>query len=126
MVGPALDEAPARALRAAGGLSAIVGSMIRHVVMFQLTAAADSERAADISQMQERLGALVGVIPGLRSMSLKPDLGLVEGHWDVVLVSEHDDNAALEGYQAHPAHVEVSNFIKSVTSSERVAVDYEL
>jgi len=100
--------------------------MIRHVVMFQLTAAADSERAADISQMQERLGSLVGVVPGLRSMSLKPDLGLVEGHWDVVLVSEHDDNAALEGYQAHPAHLEVSAFIKSVTSSDRVAVDYEL
>lgn len=100
--------------------------MIRHVVMFQLTAAADSERAADISQMQERLGSLVGVVPGLKSMSLKPDLGLVEGHWDVVLVSEHDDNAALEGYQAHPAHLEVSAFIKSVTSSDRVAVDYEL
>lgn len=100
--------------------------MIRHVVMFQLTAAADSERAADISQMQERLGSLVGVVPGLRSMSLKPDLGLVEGHWDVVLVSEHDDNEALEGYQAHPAHLEVSAFIKSVTSSDRVAVDYEL
>ncbi|MBN9240001.1 MAG: hypothetical protein BGO97_09840 [Micrococcales bacterium 70-64] len=100
--------------------------MIRHVVMFQLTAAADSERAADISQMQERLGSLVGVVPGLKSMSLKPDLGLVEGHWDVVLVSEHDDNAALEAYQAHPAHLEVSAFIKSVTSSDRVAVDYEL
>lgn len=100
--------------------------MIRHVVMFQLTAAADSERASDISQMQERLGALVGVIPGLQNMSLKPDLGLVEGHWDVVLVSEHDDNAALEGYQVHPAHLEVSHFIKSVTSSERIAVDYEL
>lgn len=100
--------------------------MIRHVVMFQLTAAADSERAADISQMQERLGSLVGVVPGLRTMSLKPDLGLVEGHWDVVLVSEHDDNEALEGYQAHPAHKEVSAFIQSVTTSERIAVDYEL
>ena len=100
--------------------------MIRHVVAFQLTAASDAERAADISGMQERLGALVGVIPGLQTMSLKPDLGLVEGHWDVVLVSDHDDNEALEGYQAHPAHQEAGAFIRSVTSSDRVTVDYEL
>ena len=100
--------------------------MIRHVVAFQLTAASDAERAADISQMQERLNALVGVIPGLQTMSLKPDLGLVEGHWDVVLISEHDDNAALEGYQEHPAHKEAGAFIRSVTTSERVTVDYEL
>lgn len=100
--------------------------MIRHIVAFNLTAAADSERAADISGMQERLAALVGVIPGLRSMSLKPDLGLVEGHWDVVLVSEHDDNEALEGYQTHPAHLEAATFIRSVTNSDRVTVDYEV
>jgi hypothetical protein len=100
--------------------------MIRHIVAFQLTAASDDERAADISGMQERLSALVGVIPGLQTMSLKPDLGLVEGHWDVVLVSEHDDNAALEGYQAHPAHLEAAAFIRSVTSSDRVTVDYEV
>ncbi len=100
--------------------------MIRHVVAFQLTAASDAERAADISEMQSRLNALVGVIPGLISMSLKPDLGLVEDHWDVVLVSEHDDNAALEGYQAHPAHQEAGAFIRSVTSSDRVTVDYEV
>jgi hypothetical protein len=100
--------------------------MIRHIVAFQLTAASDAERAADISEMQERLGALVGVVPGLRTMSLKPDLGLVEGHWDVVLVSDHDDSEALEGYQAHPAHLEAAAFIRSVTSSDRVTVDYEL
>jgi hypothetical protein len=100
--------------------------MIRHVVCFTLTAANDAERAADISQMQERLGALVGVIPGLVSMSLKPDLGLLEDHWDVVLISEHDDVEALEGYQAHPAHQEAGAFIRSVTNSDRVTVDYEL
>lgn len=99
--------------------------MIRHVVMFNLTAASDAERAADISEMQSRLGALVGVVPGLISITLKPDLGLLEDHWDVVLVSEHDDNAALEGYQAHPAHQEAGAFIRSVTN-DRATVDYEL
>ena len=100
--------------------------MIRHVVMFTLTAASDAERAADISGMQERLSALVGVVPGLLSMSLKPDLGLLEDHWDVVLVSEHEDNAALEAYQAHPAHKEAGAFVRSVTNSDRATVDYEV
>jgi len=93
--------------------------------MFNLTAASDAERAADISGMQERLGALAGVVPGLRSITLKPDLGLLEDHWDVVLVSEHDDGEALEGYQAHPAHKEVGAYIRSVTN-DRATVDYEV
>ena len=100
--------------------------MIRHVVAFQLTAASDAERAADISGMQERLAALVGVVPGLQSISLKPDLGLLEDHWDVILVSEHDDVEALEGYQAHPAHLAAGAYVRSVTSSERVTIDYEM
>lgn len=100
--------------------------MIRHVVSFTLTSAGEAERAADVSGMQERLAALVGVIPGLQSMSLKPDLGLLEDHWDVVLISDHDDIQALEGYQAHPAHLEAAAFIRSVTNSDRVTVDFEV
>ena len=99
--------------------------MIRHIVLFQLSAASEEERVADISGMQERLAALVGVVPGLQSISLKPDLGLLEDHWDVALVSDHDDNEALEGYQAHPAHQEAGAFIRSVTN-DRATVDYEL
>ena len=99
--------------------------MIRHIVLFQLSAASEEERAADISGMQERLAALVGVVPGLQSISLKPDLGLLEDHWDVALVSDHDDNEALEGYQAHPAHQAAGAFIRSVTN-DRATVDYEL
>ena len=100
--------------------------MIRHVVAFTLTAASDVERAADIAEMQSRLGGLVGVVPGLQTMTVKPDLGLVEDHWDVVLISDHDDNEALEGYQKHPAHLEAAAFIRSVTNSDRVTVDFEV
>lgn len=99
--------------------------MIRHIVMFNLSATEPAQRRADIAQMQERLASLLGIVPGLQSVRLAPDLGHIEGHWDVVLVSEHDDNAALEGYQAHPAHVEAGAFIRSVTS-DRATVDYEL
>ena len=100
--------------------------MIRHVVSFTLTAASEEERAADLAGMEQRLTAMVGVIPGLRSMVVKPDLGLIEDHWDVILISEHDDNEALEGYQAHPAHLAAGAYVRSITSSERVTIDYEM
>jgi len=99
--------------------------MIRHIVMFTLASSDEIQREHDVTEMRSRLDALVGTVPGLVSMSLKRDLGLVAaGHWDVVLVSEHDDNAALEGYQSHPAHEEAGAFIRSVTV-ERATVDYE-
>ena len=76
--------------------------------------------------MKERLRVLVGVVPGLRSVVFEPDLGLIASHQNAVLVSEHDDNAALEGYQAHPGHIEAAAFIASVTGPSRSIVDYEL
>jgi hypothetical protein len=100
--------------------------MIRHIVMFTLTATDEEQRARDIIDVRGRLEALVGVVPGLKSVTFEPDLGLIQaGHWDVVLVSEHDDNAALEAYQAHPDHQAAGAFIRTVTG-DRATVDYEL
>ena len=99
--------------------------MIRHIVMFTLSATDPEQRTRDTEQMRARLGALVGAVAGLHSLTLEPDLGLVEGHWDLVLTSEHDDNAALEAYQVHPAHVEAAAFIRTVIV-ERAIVDYEV
>jgi hypothetical protein len=50
---------------------------------------------------------------------------LIDGHWHVALISEHDDNAALEAYQSHPAHLEAAAFVSSVIS-DRAVVDYSL
>lgn len=99
--------------------------MIRHTVFFTLAATEEAQRASDVNEMRSRLTALVGVVPGLRDISLRRDLGLIDDHWDVVLVSDHDDNAALEGYQSHPAHQEAAGFIRSVTSG-KATVDVEL
>ena len=98
--------------------------MIRHIVMFTLVATDEAQRESDVAEMRARLRALVGTVPGLVTMSFERDLGLIaEGHWDAVLVSEHEDNAALEAYQAHPAHQEAGAFIRSVTG-ERATVDF--
>jgi len=77
------------------------------------------------SRITERLQALETEIAGIQSIRVDRDLGLVDGHWDVALVSEHGDNAALEAYQVHPAHVEVATWIGAVISDRAVA-DYSL
>lgn len=99
--------------------------MIRHIVLFKLAADDETQRREDAHGMKERLEALATQIAGIQSIRVDRDLGLVDGHWDVALVSEHDDNAALEAYQAHPAHKEVFGFISSVIS-DRAVVDYSL
>jgi hypothetical protein len=97
--------------------------MIQHVVMFTLKSTDPNERMTNTDQIRARLAALVGEIPGLSSVILEPDLGLVDGHWDLVLVSVHADNAALEAYQVHPLHKEVASFIGALVS-DRATVDY--
>ena len=98
--------------------------MIRHIVEFKLASDDPAQMVEDAAGIRSRLSALVGVVPGLQSVEVGNDLGLVDTHWNVVLVSEHDSNADLEGYQAHPAHKEASAWIATVTSDRKI-VDYE-
>jgi len=99
--------------------------MIRHIVAFRLTDPEAAERDARVRGIHDRLTALVGVIPGLVGMQVEPDLGEVAGHWDLVLVSEHESAAALAAYQVHPAHVDASGWVGQFIA-ERAAVDYAL
>jgi hypothetical protein len=99
--------------------------MIRHIVLFTLSADDETQRREDAHGIAERLEALETQIAGIQSIRVDRDLGLVAGHWDLALVSEHDDNAALEAYQVHPAHKEAAAFIASVIS-DRAVVDYSV
>jgi hypothetical protein len=98
--------------------------MIRHIVEFKLSSDDPQQRATDALGIQAHLTGLLGVVPTVNSIVVANDLGLVGGHWDVVLVSEHDSNADLEAYQAHPAHKEAAGWVSTVVS-DRATVDYE-
>ena len=55
---------------------------------------------------------------------VRGDIRQVESNWHVVLVSEHDDAEALAAYQAHPEHVAVGPYVRSVVA-DKACVDYE-
>ena len=90
--------------------------MIRHIVLFRLAAEDDTQRREDAAEIASRLEALHSQIAGIESIRVD---------WDLALVSEHEDNAALEAYQVHPLHKEAAAFIASVIS-DRAVVDYSV
>jgi quinol monooxygenase YgiN len=96
--------------------------MIRHIVAWNLIAEDPAQRTSDFEQLKAGIEALVGVVPGLRSATVSRDIGNASGNWDVVLISEHDDEEALAVYQQHPDHVTVAGFTRSVTK-DRACVD---
>ena len=95
---------------------------ILHIVSWRLAATDPAEKAEHAAQMVARLGGLVGVIEEIRSLRIGPDV-VGGANWDIALVAEYDDEAALARYQVHPAHVEAAGYVKSVTA-ERMAVDF--
>jgi hypothetical protein len=99
--------------------------VIRHVVVFALRADDQAQKRTDARAMKQRLEALSSVVPGVRSLQVGIDLGRVSGHWDVVLVSDHDSVAALEAYQVHPDHVAAAEFVSSVVA-DKACVDYDV
>jgi Stress responsive A/B Barrel Domain len=99
--------------------------VIRHVVLFALAAEDQEQKRRDAEEMRARMAPLATLIPGVLSMEIGVDLGRVPGHWDVVLVSEHESNAALEAYQADSRHREVIGFVDSVVRA-KACVDHVL
>ncbi|WP_040166346.1 Dabb family protein [Microbacterium gorillae] len=98
---------------------------IRHVVAWKLTAADDTERAADAARIARELNALQGVVPELISITAGAECVFPGENFDVAVVADVADAEALARYKSHPAHIAAGAFIGSVTA-ERVAVDFTL
>lgn len=96
---------------------------LRHVVSWKLATTDPAERAAQGAEIQRLLGAVRGAVPGLLALEVGLNAAGPEGNWDVVLISDFADEAALEAYQVHPLHVAAGTFIRSVVAA-RSAVDF--
>ena len=99
--------------------------MIKHVVMWRLGGTSVEERRDQAQKVRAALEGLRGNIPGMSSLQVGIGAGGDEQLADVVLITTHDDWAALKGYQVHPAHVEAARVIAAVRIERRV-LDFEL
>ena len=99
--------------------------MIKHIVMWKFKAEAEGKtRHENMDYINESLLALRPIIPEIESMEIGQDLGVGRDTYDMVLVTTFDDLEALERYQHHPAHKEVSAYVAKVRS-DRACVDFE-
>jgi len=94
--------------------------MLVHVVMFQFKEENKEANLAHVKTMLEALPAKIGV---LKSMEVGIDISQSERSFDLVLISSFEDQAGLNEYAVHPAHLEVVSVIKEVTTLSKV-VDF--
>ena len=93
-------------------------AMIKHIVMYTLRE--DCNKQAAIEEIRQALESLVGVVPGLIRMQIRPTLG---GEFDYVLYSVFENSDALNNYKTHPAHLAVKPIVHGYIAS-RVAADF--
>jgi hypothetical protein len=75
--------------------------MIRHVVVFTWSPAADAERRATTLEALRRLRQEVG---GMTSLVVADDAGLSDGNADTVLIADFPDAEAFSRYAQDPVH----------------------
>lgn len=99
--------------------------MIKHVVMWKLRGPSPQERRDQAARIEAALLGLRGKIPGMSSLEVGVAIAEQPDQADLVLISTHDDWAALKTYQEHPDHAGVAKLIGELRV-ERRAVDFQL
>ena len=97
--------------------------MIRHVVHFTWSDAADEDRRAETLAALRRLPEQV---PGSLAFTVAPDAGLVEGNAQTILVADFPDAETFGGYATDPAHLAVIAEHVRPYLAARSAVQYEV
>lgn len=94
--------------------------MIVHIVMFTFN---EQNKESNIKKVTQELNALVEKIDELQSMEVGINFTDSDRALDLSLYSTFGTKEDLRAYAVHPAHLEVVELIKSVTSESKV-VDY--
>ena len=94
--------------------------MVKHIVIYTLKEGTDKPAAVEL--IRSVLEPLVGVIPGLIHLEIRP---AYQGGMDYALYSEFESKEALAAYAEHPAHLEAKSHFWEMLDS-RVCADYEV
>lgn len=96
--------------------------MIRHIVVFRVHHGTPRQSMQDAI---DRLEGLVGTIPGLLSLEGGIDIG-ADGNHDFGLVAELEDQAALDAFSTHDAHMEIAmDILKFRDEADIVILDIQ-
>jgi hypothetical protein len=100
--------------------------MVKHIVFWMLKEREDLQNREEIAaEIKLKIEAMRGRIPGLLHIEGGVDFLKSADSCDVALYAELESRAALETYQAHPAHQDFKAFI-GPRQSRRSLIDYEV
>lgn len=97
--------------------------VIKHIVMWNIRGETPAEKSEGIAQLQRSFESLRGRIPGLLNLEIGVDSSCIDYACDVVLYSEFESQAALDGYAVHPEHQRVKRELADLRTA-RHQVDY--
>ena len=93
--------------------------MVKHIVLYTLKEDVNKDEAVKL--IASVLEPLVGKIPGLLHMEIRP---AYQG-MDYVLYSHFESKQALAAYREHPLHLEAKSHFHHFLD-QRVSADYEV
>lgn len=93
---------------------------LTHIVLFKFK----KPTAASLAKAADLLRGLDGKIPVLRRIEVGTDVLHSGRSYDLGLITRFDSIADMQTYQAHPEHLEVLEYLRSVASGS-VTVDFE-
>jgi Stress responsive A/B Barrel Domain len=99
--------------------------MLKHIVMWRFKEEAEGKtKQQNMEYIKSRLYSLKDDIPEIKRIEVGINIKQGGAAYDMALVSEFENLAALERYQTNPKHVEVSEYVSKVRT-DRAVVDYE-
>ena len=100
--------------------------MVKHIILWTLKPElTETEKQAVKQDIKTGLEGLRGQIPGLIDIKVNIDGRLASSNADVMLDSTFENEAALQVYAQHPAHVAVANTKVRPYTVTRTCFDYE-
>jgi len=103
-----------------------VTARVKHVVAWQLKDEAFGQsKEKNILEIKEKLYTLPAVIPEILSMEIGTDTKFDMSAYDCVLIATFASYEDLSVYKDHPAHKEVSQWVRQVITS-RTVIDFDI
>lgn len=100
--------------------------MVKHIILWQLKEEYNLQEKEEIKAgIKAGLESLQGKVPGLVDIHVQMS-GLASSNADVMLDSTFEDEAALNNYAVHPAHVEVADTMVRPYTASRTCMDFEI
>jgi len=97
--------------------------MIKHIVMFKLHDK-NNNKEENIKKLKDKLDKLKNKIPEIKHLETGINISLRTSAFDLVLITEFNNQDDLDKYRIHPDHQDVLVFLETV-KEEVIVVDYQ-